>query len=362
MSRAKIHLSRSALVHNFRQLSKKVPGQKLLPMVKANAYGHGNLFTAQSLIDEKELYGFGVATFAEGIELRLALKNNRVPILVFSDSAPWTDNHAKLCVQYRLEPVLSELMSLLTFQRSSLRHEIAAHVEINTGMNRLGIPHESLSLIHFEPKSVFTHLAESENPRAPLTKLQLKRFQECVFYIKGKYPRTLFHFANSAAIWRAKDYALSSEMNLVRPGLSLYGVRPYESAKNTNLKRVMRFTAPVLNRIFLEKGDRVGYGGTYVCTKASGEWTAIIAAGYGDGVFRSLSNQGIAVYGKKKLKFLGRVSMDLSAIQATDSLMIGEEVVLWGDEVDPYEQANLAGTIPYELTTRMGERVDRIYE
>ena len=93
-------------------------------MVKANAYGHGNLFTAQSLIDEKELYGFGVATFAEGIELRLALKNNRVPILVFSDSAPWTDNHAKLCVQYRLEPVLSELMSLLTFHHSGMRSQL----------------------------------------------------------------------------------------------------------------------------------------------------------------------------------------------------------------------------------------------
>lgn len=162
MARAKIHLSRSRLVSNFRLLAKRVPGQKLIAMVKANAYGHGMIFTAESLLAEKMLYAFGVATFSEGVELRLALRNSRVPILVFSDSAPWTENHTRLCVQHRLEPVFGELMSLLTFQTSKLRREVSAHVEINTGMNRLGIPADSMNLIHFEPKSIFTHLAESE--------------------------------------------------------------------------------------------------------------------------------------------------------------------------------------------------------
>ena len=362
MSRAKIHLSRSALVHNFRVLSQKVPGQKLIPMVKANAYGHGMIYTAKSLMQEKNLYGYGVATFAEGVELRLALKNSRIPILVFSDAAPWTENHFDLCVQYRLEPVFGEIVSLLTYQKSKRFAEIDAHVEVNTGMNRMGIPVDSLPLIRFQPKTVFTHLAISEDPKAPLTRLQLQNFEGCVEFVRKKYPRALLHFANSGGIWRSKEYKLTSEMNLARPGLSLYGVKPYAKASGPELMRVMRFTAPVLNRVYLEKGDQVGYGGTYVCKKASGEWAAVIAAGYADGVFRSLSNRGFVVHQKKKFQFLGRVSMDLTAIQGNNRLKVGDEVVLWGDEVDPYEHATLAGTVPYEITTRMGERVDRIYE
>ncbi len=331
-------------------------------MVKANAYGHGMAYTAKSLLSEKELYGFGVATFSEGVELRLALKNSRIPILIFSDAAPWSENHAKLCIQYGLEPVFGEIVSLLTYQKSKRYAEINAHVEVNTGMNRMGIPVDSLPLIRFQPKSVFTHLAISENPKDSLTRQQMSAFADCVEFVRKKFPRALLHFANSGAIWRAKEYALTKEMDLVRPGLSLYGVKPYEKAPGASLKRVMRFTAPVLNRIYLEKGEHVGYGGSYVCKKTSGEWVAIIAAGYADGVFRSLGNSGFVVQGKKKFQFLGRVSMDLSTIQGAKSLEVGEEVVLWGDEVDPYEQAGLAGTIPYEITTRMGERVDRVYE
>jgi alanine racemase len=148
-------------------------------------------------------------------------------------------------------------------------------------------------------------------------------------------------------------------MDLARPGLSLYGIRPFQKAGEDGLKRVMRFSSRVLNRIHLEQGDRVGYGGTYVCKSAKGEWVGVIGAGYADGVFRSLSNRGIAVHGRKKLPFIGRVSMDLSAVRIPSSVRVGDELVLWGDEVDPYEQADAAGTIPYEITTRIGTRVER---
>ena len=108
-----------------------------------------------------------------------------------------------------------------------------------------------------------------------------------------------------------------------------------------------------------------GYGGIYTCRKKNGEWVSVLGAGYADGVFRSLSDQGIGVYERsgQRVKFLGRVSMDLCAVQGLSASQIGDRVILWGDVIDPYEQAGLAGTIPYEITTRIGEteRVTRNY-
>ncbi len=362
ISRSSIRLSRSALVQNYRILSKKVPGKKMLPMVKADAYGHDAIFVAKSLSAESSLHGFGVATFNEAIELRNGIKRNDLPIVVFSDCAPWDQERSDLCLKYRLQPVFSELESLLRFQSSADSVRIGAHVEINTGMNRLGIPVDSLGLVKFYPKSMFTHLADADTPQAKLTQTQMAAFSRVVKDLRVRFPQTLLHFANSSAIWNHSKFELSPQMDLVRPGLSLYGIRPFPAAKNDGLKRVMRYTSRVLNRIYLNEGDRVGYGGTYRCRNPKGEWVAILGGGYADGIFRSLGNQGIAYHGSRKLQFLGRVSMDLSAIQGSARIKIGDEIELWGNQVDPYEQSALAGTIPYEITTRVGSRVERIYE
>ena len=366
MNRAHLSVSRSALLSNFRIIGKKVPHLALLPMIKANAYGHGAIFAAQALQKEKQLHGFGVATFTEAIAVREALKGSKIPILVFSDCAPWGQEKQAACVKYHLQPVFSEILSLLTFQKQAGSKAISAHVEVNTGMNRLGIPVESLSLLRFHPTSVFTHLADADAPHAPLTQQQISKYESAIEWVRARYPNALLHFANSAAIWNARQFPLLKKMQLARPGLSLYGVRPFEAAKEEGLQRVMRFTAPIVNKIYLQYRDQVGYGGTYTCQKKNGEWIAILGAGYADGVFRSLGNEGIAIYrgsqrnksaskqGLSRLKFLGRVSMDLSAIQAREEMKMGDPVILWGNEIDPYEQSNYAKTTPYELTTRWG--------
>ncbi len=377
-NRAQIHLSSSALIQNFKIIQKQAEnGMQLIPMVKANAYGHGAVWAAQTLFKQaairRSLYGFGVATFQEALELRKSLKGN-VPILVFSDCAPWSSDLHQLCQKYQFEPVLSEVVALLNFQalQKKSRSPLASHLEVNTGMNRLGIPLESLSLLNDEPTSVFTHLAEAENPNSKLTQFQMKQFSEVMKRVRSRAPRPFFHFANSAAIWNAKEYPLFKEMKVVRPGLALYGTRPFEEAKDKGLRRVMTLTASVLNRIFLNEGDQVGYGGTYTCKSKAGEWVAILGSGYADGVFRSLSNEGVAALPSsggssgrktsKTMRFLGRVSMDLCAVQSKSSIKVGDRLVLWGNEIDPYEQARYAKTNPYELTTRIGSRVERVYE
>jgi alanine racemase len=360
-SRAEIRLSGSALCGNYRILSKKVPHLGLIPMVKADAYGHGIEFSGKVLRHEKNLHSFGVATLLEGKQLRESL-GGRVPIIVFSDAAPWTRERADLCLKFNLEPVFSEITSLLEFQADRSSRFIQAHVEFNTGMNRLGVPPESINLIRFYPKSAFTHLLDADAPDSGNTKRQIKVFSGLVPALRNRFPKALLHFANSSAIWNHRSYPLMKEMDLARPGLSLYGVRPFADAREDGLRRVMKFSARVMNRIFLKPGDRVGYGGTYQCRNPKGEWIGILGAGYADGVFRALGNQGVAYHGSRKLRFRGRVSMDLSAVEGHPRLQIGDEVELWGDRVDPYEQAILAGTIPYEITARIGHRVERVYE
>ena len=335
----------------------------LLPMVKANAYGHDAGWVAKTLLSEKKLrkklFGFGVATFSEALSLRAALpkESKKIPILVFSDCSPFSKDWVELCSRENFEPVIGELHTLLEFQKFSLqlktpRLKIPFHVEVNTGMNRLGIPVDSLKLLRLKPRSVFTHFAESENPKSALTQKQIHEFERVIHWKKQNAIDTLIHFANSGAIWNANDYPFFKEMDLVRPGLSLYGIRPFDLAKTNGLKPVMTFRAPVIQLTFLTRGERVGYGGVYQAKKTSGEWIATLGAGYADGVFRALENQDI---------ILGKVSMDLIAVKASKKLKIGDWVPLWGEGIDPYLVAQRARTNPYEITTRIGERVKKVY-
>ena len=332
-------------------------------MVKANAYGHDADWVAKTLWNDlasrKRLFGFGVATFSEALSLRNSLPKSakKIPILVFSDCAPFSEEWIKLCQTHHFEPVLGELHTLLEFQKfftsKPKAKKVSFHVEVNTGMNRLGIPVDSLKLLRLKPSSVFTHLAESENPGSKLTQKQITEFEKVILWKNQSSPETYLHFANSGAIWNSRAYPFFKKMNLVRPGLSLYGIRPYESAKNDQLQPVMNFEAPVIQKTFLEKGDRVGYGGTYQSTKKNGEWIATLGAGYADGVFRALANQD---------QILGKVSMDLISVSASAKTKVGDWITLWGKGVDPYAVAGRAQTIPYEITTRIGLRLKRVYE
>lgn len=332
-------------------------------MVKADAYGHDAKWVSSVLWKNpsvrQKLFAFGVATFSEAFEVRESLPAaaKRLPIVVFSDCAPYSSEWLKWCEQKNFEPVFSEIRSFLEFQKQQLSKPMSKrvdfHLEVNTGMNRLGVPVDSLGLVRLKPRSVFTHLAESENPESSLTRKQVRLFNQVISWKNQNHPETLIHFANSGAIWNARHYPFFKEMDLVRPGLSLYGIRPDRSFRNDGLKPVMTYQAPVIQKTLLIKGDRVGYGGTYRSTSSQGEWIATLGVGYADGVFRAMANQD---------RILGKVSMDLITIRATAKTRIGDWITLWGKDVDPYEVADRAATIPYEITTRIGGRVRRIYE
>ncbi len=332
-------------------------------MVKADAYGHDAVWVSKVLWEDdfsrKKIEAFGVATFDEALILRKQLPagSKKIPIMIFSDCAPFHPEWYTVCQNLNLEPVLSEIKIWANFEKYHLSQpvdrRIQFHIELNTGMNRLGMPMDSLSILKTPPKSVFTHLAESESPKSDLSLLQVKQIQQMMDWKNSHHPKSLIHFANSGAIWNSSKFSFFKAMDLVRPGLSLYGIRPFKRAKNDGLRPVMTFEAPVIQKTFLEKGDRVGYNGLYRSSKKTGEWVATLAAGYADGVFRSLANQD---------QILGKVSMDLITVRAKEKTQIGEWFSLWGEGVDPYQIAERAGTIPYEITTRLGGRVKRVYE
>ena len=370
-SRIMALLSAQALRRNYEAIQALVPEQAILPMVKANAYGHGASWASRILIGMPGLYALGVATLEEGRELRLELgaAAKSVRIMIFSGTVPWSEEKGQFCEKFSLTPVIASDSDWQSFFKNGWPDKISYELKFNTGMNRLGIsPGLSKSIsrnlkekpAEWHPHGVFTHFAIAEDPTHKLTKAQRASFVEVRKDFANACPSTHFHAANSAGIWNAKLLGLDGLTDLVRPGLSLYGVTPWAGAPLRGLQSVMTLQARVIQTRLLKRGESMGYGAAYVATE-SDQWTAIISAGYADGLMRSWTNRGFVSLDLKEERFLGIVSMDLSGISCTSQTRVGDWAQILGPQVDIWAQAKAAGTIPYELLTSVGSRVQRIY-
>jgi len=367
--RAVAEMNASALLNNFRCIMESVPDHEILPMVKANAYGHGLEWAGRELMRSPQLYGFGVATLVEGAELRSALgaQGRKVPIIVFSESSPWSDEIGSFCEANGLTTVIYSEEDWARFLKGGWNRKIPYELQFNTGMNRLGfspsyartLARQLKNKAQEQPTGVFSHLAISEVPDAKLTLSQVEKFKAIRRELAEALPTARFHMANSGGIWNHKSLGLQGWTDVVRPGLSLYGVPPWPNAPERGLKPVMTLKARVMAVHRLKAGDTVGYGATYRVTGNQPVYVAIVGAGYADGIKRSLSNQGHAWLDGRSTRFLGIVSMDLCAVQATAETKVGSWVEFLGPHVDPWGQAKAAGTIPYELLTGVSPRVKR---
>jgi len=378
------YCSTKVLVQNYRAIQDLSPTHAMLPMIKANAYGHGAKWAARELAMQPQLYGLGVATLEEGREVREALeKSQRQPkVVVFSGCSPWTEAAGQYCEKYRLTPVISSDPDFEAFVRGGWAEKISYELEFNTGMNRLGMnlgfAKNVIQLLKNNSKSngpdgVFSHLATAENPEAKLSRLQLQGFTEMRRTLGNAFPAVQFHLSNSSAIWNAKTWGVSEMVDVIRPGISLYGVPPWEGAPERGLDSVMILEATVMSVRALKVGDQIGYGGTFTVNAPDsprGEitkpgapfYTATLAAGYADGVLRSLSNRGYAWLNDQESRFLGVISMDLSVVGCTAKTRPGDLAQILGPNVDIWAQAKAAGTIPYELLTSLSTRVRRFYD
>ncbi|HET9525703.1 MAG TPA: alanine racemase [Pyrinomonadaceae bacterium] len=369
---AEIHLEN--LAANFRQIKNRVsPAARVMAVVKADAYGHGAVECARRLAKEGADW-FGVAIPEEGIQLRMA--GITQPVLCLGGF--WPDQ-AAACLQQRLTPVVYRLDMLEALnQAAGDAGAVAdAHVKIDTGMGRLGIRFDELSefvskLDRFRNVRIdglMSHLAAADDTSCTtLTRDQIHRFEEAaaVFRQAGFHP-TYLHLSNSAGIYGHRE----SWGNIVRPGGVLYGlwrdVLPH-SISDPQLAPVMSLHSRIIMLKWVPQGETIGYGCTFEASRKSR--IATLPIGYHDGYMRALSNRANAIVRGTFAPVVGRVSMDLTLIDVTNvsGVEVGDKVTLlgWdrehpGPDISAEDLARTAGTLSYEVTCGIGERVPRLY-
>ncbi len=354
---AQINLS--ALSHNFNCVKQCSPDSKIMSVVKADAYGHGMVEVAQAL-NESDAYA--VARLSEGIELRKS--GISLPIVLLEGVA--TAEEFQLASQYGLSIVFHHLSQLETLNGITLETPLDfCWLMLETGMNRLGI-HESNIPYCLEklntsnnirgPIRLMSHFANSDLDGDLRNKKQLAIFDKVQhrYNLEGS-------LANSAAILSFKE----SHKEWVRPGIMLYGSSPFNtiSAQELGLKPVMNLVAKVVSIQKIDRGAEVGYGGSWSAQIDSD--IAIVGIGYGDGYNRGLSNKASVSILNEIFPVIGRVSMDMIAVDistAKTTIEVGEHVTLWGtDKVHVDSAAKSINSIAYELLCDINKRVVRTY-
>lgn len=348
MTRPTLTVDLLAIVENYRRLIAQVKPAEVSAVVKADGYGLGAKPVAQALA-AAGCKTFFVAHVEEGAELRPAIANEKIYVL-----HGYTPAHKAAFAEHKLSPVLSSVPQLADWLKSGLRADYALHLD--TGMSRLGLSEADLKTVEgaAAPALVMSHLASADEPEHEKNQEQLTRFKS----LATRFPNTPLSLAASGGCFLGPDYAF----NLVRPGIALYGGNPRKSGENP-MRGTVALTAPLLQVRSIDRGDTVGYGATYA---ASGPRRLGIAAiGYADGVLRTLSNRGFGVIAGVKCPLVGRVSMDLVTLDITQvperGAHAGAEVEFIGPHQTVDELAAAAGTLPYEIYTRLGDRITRHY-
>lgn len=362
---AEINLSN--LIFNYQSIAKKV-GQNvhIMPVVKADAYGHGMIQCVEALlkVKSKPKY-FGVALIEEAIELKKFFPQEKV--LVFGKI--YEDDY-KLILKYGITPTVYDFLTLksLTEYAKNQKKQIPVHIKVDTGMGRVGIqPDEIDGYIDFLIKEksiklegVYTHFATSDTADKTFAKIQLERFNQVLDKIKSKNLKVkYFHAANSGAILDLPE----SYFNMVRPGISLYGYYPSnETSKSIPLKPVMSIKTKVSFLKWVEAGTSISYGRTYFTREKT--QIATLPIGYADGYNRLLSNKGKVIFNNKLFDVVGRVTMDQIMVNfEMEKIKLNDEVIVLGSQenvkFDADDISQIINTIPYEVCTSISKRVKR---
>jgi alanine racemase len=348
-----------AIRRNLRAL--KPETAELMAVVKADGYGHGAWPVARAALDAGATW-LGVALVEEGLSLREA--GIDAPILVLSELPPGSEPSA---LGAGLTPSLYTAGGLGRLADAAGSRTPGVHVKIDTGMHRVGV-HPPESTVSFADRiaaagltveAVWTHFASAEDDEVA-TKEQLARFLELVDAVRdaGHAPR-LVHAANSAATILFPD----AHLDLVRTGVAIYGIEPAPGLHpRAGLIPAMTWRTKVAMVKRLAAGERISYGLSYRLDREA--TVATIPVGYVDGYPRELSSRADVLIGGRRCRVAGAVTMDQTIVDCGDlDVAPGDEVILLGrqerDEVSAAELAGLAGTIGYEIVSRVGARVPR---
>jgi alanine racemase len=334
---------------------------ELLAIVKANAYGHGMVGVAEMLANDAQL--FGVANLEEASTLRKTLSH---PIIILGPAIP--EERSAIAKRGFIASV-STLEEAQAFDRAAGDQALAINFVVDTGMGRMGTPESDApdvfkkvaALPNIQIHSISTHLPVS-NEDADYTRDELSRFAKLVKQFRAEVPGDYkVHVLPSAGVLAFSD----PSFDIVRAGIMLYGISPLPEFQKL-LKPVMTWKTRIGLVRDLPKGSSVSYGRTFITPREMR--VATLSAGYADGYPRHLSNRDttVLVHGKR-CSLLGRVTMDLMMIDVSEIVEVkpGDEVVLMGrqddEEISASELAERAGTITWEIITRIGSRVRRVY-
>ena len=362
-------ISLGNLEHNYRALRACAPDSKFLATVKANAYGHGAIPVARRLVELGADY-LAVACLDEAAALRAA--GITAPVLVLGDIPPQLAEEA-VALGVTQTVFTPELAQALSAAAGAAGTRAKIHLKADTGMSRLGVldqdPRRAAAEIaalcappHLEPEGIFTHFADADGDEA-YTMLQFTRFLDVLDELREKYGRTfaIRHCAASAAVL---NYPCT-HMDMVRPGIALYGHYPAPSCEGLDgpgLRPVMALYSRVAAVRDLPGGTPVSYGRT-ACLGGDGGRLAVLPIGYADGLHRALSNQsGVWLDGECR-PIIGRVCMDMCMAGLSPSARVrpGDVAEVFGGHLPIERHAQAAGTISYELLCAVAPRVPRVY-
>ena len=358
------------LRHNLKEIRRTIKhsGADILAIVKADAYGHGMRPVARAL-QEAGVSFFGVANIEEAVELRKTCPSAKILVL-----GSFHAEQAARYVRERIRPTLCSDEDVRSLEKYlGTRRHFPVHIKVDTGMGRLGVWHaeaEKLFRKLVETKKimvegVYTHLAAADELSGRWAKDQIYCFKVLKRKIleMGVSP-AYWHSANSAGLLRFSQ----SHLNLVRPGLLLYGLNPLGEGRPTGLK--LKPALSLKTRIsFLKKvpaGFPLSYGGTYRTGHPT--WIATLPVGYSHGYRVGFSNKGVALVNGKKCPVVGRVTMDQTLVDVGEASKIRrwDEVTLIGQDgkskVSAEELAALIDTIPYEIVCAIHSRIPRYYK
>lgn len=353
--RARIRLS--ALKHNIERARTSAPNSRVMAVIKADAYGHGLLDTARALSEHAD--AFAVEDADEGAKLREA--GIRQDIVLLSGFHEVAD--LETITRFGLSPVVHDHWQVRTLSAAGLPGPISVWVKVDSGMHRAGfdpedVPRVMNALARLQPvriDGVMSHLANADDLSDPSTREQCRVFRDTADGLDC--PLSL---ANSPGVLGWPE----THLDWIRPGMMLYGCSPLRnrSEAELDLQPAMTLESRIIAIRTVAAGGAVGYGGTWRCEQATR--VGVLACGYGDGYPRHAPNDTPVSVNGAASRIIGRASMDLITIDLSfcERAEVGDWVELWGGNVTASTVAAHAGTIPYELVTRVAARVPRIYE
>jgi len=356
-----LEVNLTQLRRNLEAIRERVKPARVMPIVKANAYGHGLDGVAKFIVDFCDY--IGVATLEEGIHLRQIGVDK--PILIMGgtllEQIPWF-----LRYDLTLTASSADLLRAAEGVAAPSGQRIRAHLKVDTGMERVGVrdtdaePFLELSLAckNVEIEGIYSHYANADSPDLTHAKLQLERFNEVLrFYEKRSLPPPLRHISNSGGILQLPE----SNFDMVRPGILFYGVYPaLDIPRTVDVKPALTWRSRVAYTKVTPPGRPLSYGSLWQAERPTRIVT--VPCGYADGYFRRMSGRARLLINGKSYPQVGRICMDqFMADAGDDAIALGDPVILLGGDISAHDLAAWAGTNAYEALTNISARVPRVF-